>query len=141
MMQDRERERDHGGFIVLNALITLLVCWFVFAAFDDITTDNATDFTFEYKVLLVCTIWLAFLAAWLIWRRHVTLGALSLAALAAGLWGQRAIGPGITPGFWPGYLLTTGALLWFLVLSLILLALGCRAVLKGAPPYQAADEP
>jgi len=107
--------------------ITLAVVFLVYAAFDDITTDNATSFTMEYICLLICSGWCLVVAVRLIMKNHRILGIFSLLALAAGVWGQRAIGPGIVPGFWPEYVATLGSVVWFFGLSIILMFLGKRA--------------
>jgi hypothetical protein len=129
-------ERQQAGLRIWYALVTLFVLYIVFAAFDDITTDNATSFTFEYVALAGCAVWLAFLSVALIRARLKVLGTVSLIALAGALWGQREIGPGITPGLWPAYVVTTGAFLWFVALSFILLVLGWRAASRSARVVQ-----
>jgi hypothetical protein len=102
-----------------DAVVTFAALLLIFAAADDITTDNATAFPLEYSMLIACTVWLGFLTARLLREHHRVLGGLSLIALASGLWGGRAIAPGITP--WSTeYMVTTGAYLWFWILSLIL---------------------
>ena len=117
-----------GRLFVHDALVSFGAVLLVFAAFDDITTDlTATSFTIEYTALLACAIWFGVVAVRLIRLGYRTLGMLSLAALAGGLWGQRAIGPGITPGLWPEYVITTSAFLWFLALAISLLVLGYRS--------------
>ncbi len=103
-----------------DAVVTFVILLLVFAAFDDITTDNATAFPVEYTFLAISAIWLAFVSVQLMRNQHQVLGGLSLAALAAGIWGQGGVGPGITPGWWPEYVATVAACLWFWVLCLIL---------------------
>lgn len=127
-MQPHPHDRRAGMRLLRDALISFVVLFLVFAAFDDITTDNATRFTVEYTVLIACAAWLGWLALGLIRSVHRTLGLVSLAALAGALWGQRGIGPGITPGLWPAYVVTTGAFLWFVALAMVLLVLGVRIV-------------
>lgn len=112
-----------GGFL-RDALISFVALLLVFAAFDDITTDHSTRFTAEYTALAACAVWFAYVAAKLIRLGHGTLGMISLVALLGALWGQRGIGPGITPGLWPEYVVTTGAFVWFLALAGILVVLG-----------------
>jgi hypothetical protein len=98
----------------------------IFAAFDDITTDNATTFRAEYAALVACAAWLTGIAVWL-WRGgHHLLGGASLLAVAAGVWAQRAIGPGIVPGFRAEYIVMTAAYLWFAALAISLLWLARR---------------
>ena len=121
------RASDVRRLFIRDGVVTFGALLLVFAAFDDITTDrSATSFTVEYTALLACAMWFGFVAMKLIRRGHRTLGILSLLALAGALWGQRAIGPGIRPGLWPEYVVTTAAFLWFLALAITLLALGSR---------------
>jgi hypothetical protein len=127
---DRGRYRliAHGRFI-RDGLLSFVVLLLAFAAFDDITTDKATSFRVEYTVLATCAVWFGSLAVRLLRLGYRTFGMVSLAALAGALWGQSAMHPDITPGFWPGYLVTIGAFLWFLALAISLLVLGSRAVM------------
>ena len=119
------QERGAVGFL-RDGIVTLAAMAIAYAAFDDITTGNETDFRQEYLVLLVCLMWLMFVAVRLMRLRHRGLGIASLAALAGAIWGQFQIGLGIIPGMWPGYLVTVGAMLWFVVLSGVLVVLGGR---------------
>ena len=131
-MQTDAPRRCNDGVLLREALISFVALMLVFAAFDDITTDNATHFTVEYIALSACASWFAFVAVRLIRIGRRTLGALSLAALAAALWAQRGIGPGITPGFWPEYTIMTAVFVWFLALAATLAVLGGRGVLRPA---------
>jgi hypothetical protein len=108
------------------ALGTAAALLLIFAAFDDITTDNATTFRAEYAVLVGCAGSLVFVALRLLRAGHQLLGWASLLALAAGAWAQRAVGPGIVPGFWPEYVIATVALLWFVALAVGLVWLAWR---------------
>ncbi len=125
-------DRTRGGTLMRDAIVTFAVMLLVFGAFDDITTDNATSFRFEYTILIFCATWLTVLALKLLRDGHRIIGGVSLVALAAGILGQREIGPGIVPGLWPAYVATTAAFLWFVLLAVVLLALGVRAV--SQPP-------
>jgi hypothetical protein len=127
MRTDPTSRRSEALRLIRNGLITLSALFLVFAAFHDITAGDETDLTAEYFVLCACAAWLAFVALRLIQAKHRVLGGISLVALAAALWGQREIGPGIRPGFWPSDVATAGAFFWFVVLSGLLLALGWRA--------------
>ena len=122
-----ELPHDTAGSSLAYGLLTAVVLLLVFAAFDDITTDNDTDFRFEYSILIASAAWLLFLALRLVRHQQPVLGGISLAALAAGLWGQHGIGPGIVPGLWPEYVVTTGAYIWFWALTLVLLWRGLHA--------------
>jgi hypothetical protein len=117
-----------------DGLVTVCVLLLVFAAFDDITTDNATAFPLEYTILIACAGWLFFLGLRLLRQHHHGLGAVSLVALAAAVWAQRAIGPGIRPGLWTEYVVVTAAYVWFVVLSCVLLWRGWRGYLVRARP-------
>ena len=129
MQTDAPRRRSDGS-LLRDASISFVALVLVFAAFDDITTDNATHFTVEYIALSAAAAWFAFVAVRLIRTGRRMLGTLSLAALAAALWAQRGIGPGITPGFWPEYIVMTAVFVWFLVLAATLAVLGGRGVLR-----------
>ena len=107
----------------------------IFAAFDDITTDNATTFRTEYALLLACAGWLIFIAVRLLRAGHQLLGGASLLAVVAGVWVQRAIGPGIAPGFWAEYVVATAAYLWFVALAISLVWLARRRRGHEASPF------
>lgn len=111
-----------------DGLISFVALLLALGAFDDITTDNSTHFTVEYTVLVACAVWFGFVAMRLIRLGRPTLGMLSVVALVGALWGQRGIGPGITPGVWPEYVVMTSVLLWFLALAATLVVLGWRGV-------------
>lgn len=126
-MQPHVPNRQSGGFL-RDGLISLAALLLVFAAFDDITTDDATRFTVEYTALVACAAWFGFVAVRVTRFGRRTLGMLSWVALLGALWAQRGIGPGITPGLWPEYVVMTGVFLWFLALAATLVVLGCRGV-------------
>lgn len=109
---------------------TLFAVLLAFAAFDDITTDNATSFVFEYAILIGCCAWCLVVILGLLNSKRRILAATSACVLAAALWGQRAIGPGTVPSWRPEYVATVSAVIWFLVLSLILIMLGVRSLLS-----------
>ena len=109
-----------------DAVVTIAVLLLVFAAFDDITTDNATSFPLEYTILVASAIWLLYIAVGLIRHGHGLLGGISLLALASAVWGQRAVGPGVVwgqraAGFKPEYVAVMIAYGWFCALSLAML--------------------
>lgn len=120
-------EGRHATALLVDAIVTLTAVLVAFAAFDDITTDNATSFAFEYVALAACAVALALVIWRILGAGHRLLGVVSIVALAAALWGQRAIRPGLVPGLRAEYLATAAALFWFAALSLVLLALGWRA--------------
>ena len=109
-----------------DAVVTIAVLLLVFAAFDDITTDNATSFPLEYTTLVASAVWLLFIAVRLMRHGHGLLGGISLLALASAVWGQRAVGPGVVwgqraAGFKPEYVAVMTAYGWFCALSLAML--------------------
>ena len=116
---------------VRDGVITLVVLLLVFAAFDDITTDNATTFGPEYSALVGCAAWLTYVAARLLREGRRMLGGLSALALTAGLWTQHLIRPGVVPGLWPESIVITAAYVWFWGLSLALLWMGCRSASRN----------
>ena len=108
-----------------SGLATFAALLLIFAAFDDITTDNATTFRAEYAALLACAGLLTFVGVRL-WRAgHRLLGGASLLAVAAGLWAQRSMGPGIVPGLW-AVVVASMAYLWFVALATSLVWLARR---------------
>jgi hypothetical protein len=120
------RERRPATQYLASGLATLAALLLICAAFDDITTDNATTFGTEYALLLARAGSLTFVAVRLLRAGHQLLGGASLLAVAAGFWAQRAIGPGIVPGFWAEYVVVTAAYLWFVALATSLVWLACR---------------
>jgi len=130
-MEDRtftsaDVRRTRAISLMRDGAVTCVALLLSFAAFDDITTGNETDFTLEYGALLVSAAWLLFITFRLISASRRVLGAISFVALAGALWGQREIGPGITPGLWPAYVVTASAFLWFIIVAVVLLVSGWR---------------
>ena len=120
--------------LLRNAVVTMVVLFLVFAAFDDITTDNATSFRFEYAILIASAAWLLFIAVRHLRDGYAVLGGISLLALASAVWGQAAIGPGVVWGrsaapLRPEYVAVMAAYAWFCALSLAML---WRARREGA---------
>ena len=112
-----ELDSAGGTRVFSNAVITVVVLVLIYAAFDDITTDDATTFRVEYTCLIVSAGWLLFFASSLIRGGHRTLGVASLVALAGALWAQRAIGPRMPAGLRPEHIVLIAAYLWFWVLA------------------------
>jgi hypothetical protein len=110
-----------------NAAFTAVALLLVFAAFDDITTDNATTFRVECTFLVGCAGWLLFVAWSLIRAGHSVLGFTSLVALASAIWAQRAIGPSMAPGLRPEHIVITTAYFWFWMLAGAIVWLAWRA--------------
>lgn len=119
--------RARAAALIRDGALTFAALLLSFAAFDDITTGNETDFTLEYGAVLVCVGWLFVVTFRLIRASRRVLGAISFVLLAGAVWGQLEIGPGITPGFWPTYAFTASAFLWFIVVSAVLVVSGWRA--------------
>ena len=94
------RERD-GLKWWSDAAVMIVVLLLVFAAFDDITTDNATAFPVEYSMLAAAAAWLLRIAWTLLRNGYRFLGGMSVFAVATAVWAQRAIGPGVVPGWRP----------------------------------------
>ena len=102
-----------------DAAVTLAAVLLAFAAFDDITTDTATIFTFEWVGPVACSLWLVIVSWRLLRGEHRWLGYLSAVALVAAVSAGSSIRPGTGP-FLVEYLATMAGLLWFLGLVVIL---------------------
>ena len=64
-------------------IASILLLMLVWAALDDITTDSAKgQFAAEYLFLVICGVWFAAVATWLLVRRRVLAGVISLFAVA-----------------------------------------------------------
>jgi len=130
-------KRTHGA-------ATIFVLLLVYAAIDDITTDHATSFRVEYAMLIGAAAWLFFVALRLVRQRHFVLGGLSILAIAAAAWGQRAVGPGINSsntalaGWRPEYSAVIAGYLWFWLLAIVLLAAGRT---RTPLPHDGVDPP
>lgn len=111
---------------LLDGLVTLAVTFLTFLAFDDITTDNATSFRFEYTALVACAGWAIVLIVRLARRGRGRLAVACTGLLLALLWGQQKIGPGTTASWQPEYVAATAAFLGFVVVGLYLLATGAK---------------
>jgi peptidoglycan/LPS O-acetylase OafA/YrhL len=105
--------------LLQDAAITLATVLLAYAAFDDITTDNATTFTFEWVALAACAVWLLVVCWRLLRSEHRWLGAISVVVLIAAAGAGSTIRPGTGP-FEIEYLTTIAGLLWFLALVGIL---------------------
>ena len=123
--------RDQPSMLVRDGLISLCAILLVVAAFDDITTDNATDFTAEYVILLISAEWFGYVAFKLTRFGPRTLGILSFVAIAGAAWGQLALDRGATQRGVAGYLVTAGAIVWFFGLTTGLLFLGWRDITRA----------
>jgi hypothetical protein len=111
---------------LLDGLVTLAAIFLTFLAFDDITTDNAISFRFEYTALAACAGWAIVLTVRLARRGRSMLAVACMGLLLALLWGQQKIGPGTKASWQPEYVAATAAFLGFVVVGLYLLATGAR---------------
>jgi len=118
---------SRGGVLGAATLAVLVFAWF---ALDDITTDNSTGFLPEYRVLMAAGVWCVFVASALLRRGSSVLGMTSLVAVAAAAVvasdGVGHIRDGGWSVFWPEYTVILATWLWFLALSVMLLAVGLR---------------
>jgi peptidoglycan/LPS O-acetylase OafA/YrhL len=117
--------------LVRDAAVTLAAVLLAFAAFDDITTDSAATFTFEWIGLAVCGLWLALVSWRLLRSENRWLGLISMAALVAAVGAGSTIRP-TTGAFQVEYLTTIAGLLWFLGLAGILTAQAWRRTDRNA---------
>lgn len=114
-----------------SGLLTAGALLLVYAAVDDITTDNSTSFPLEYSMLAVCGAWLLLLVVRLFAARRRVLGSISIAALAVASWSQFTIGLGLAPGGVTPYVAFWVAFLWFWILSGTLMYSELRPRLAG----------
>jgi hypothetical protein len=105
--------------LLRDAAVTLAAVLLAFAAFDDITTDRAATFTFEWIGLALCGVWLLMVSWRLLRSERWWLGSVSVVALVAAAGAGSAIRPGTGP-FHIEHLATMAGLLWFLALVGIL---------------------
>ena len=118
-MTDLDRAGQSRGQLLRDALLTFTAVLIAFAAFDDITTDTATTFTFEWLGLGVCAAWLLMVSWRLVPAENRWLGSLSAIALVVAIGAGSTIRPGMGP-FRVEYLATIAGLVWFLGLGGIL---------------------
>lgn len=131
-MTDLNRRGQSRGQLLRDAVLTFTAVLIAFAAFDDITTDTALTFTFEWLGLGVCAAWLL-TVSWRLRRgEHPWLGSVSVIALVVAVGAGSTIRPGIDP-FRVEYLATIAGLIWFLGLGAILTTRAWRL-----PQHQAA---
>ena len=124
------RDLDQAVAFFAKAGVTTALIALASLALDDITTDNAVGFKPEYGLLAASGAWSLFLAYDLLKKGHRRLGVISVAAVASVIWvsldglgHKRDGGWGV---FWPEYTVVLVALLWFLALGVVLVALGQR---------------
>lgn len=113
-------------------LVTLVAMLLAMLALDDITTDNATRFPVEYRVLVAVAAWLLFVAGRL-WRAgsrvNAAITVVSLAASAAlSAGGIGHLRDGGWAVFWPQYAALTWAWIHGAVVGILMIRRGLRAV-------------
>jgi cation transport ATPase len=118
-MTDMNRAGQSRGQLLRDALLTFTAVLIAFAAFDDITTDTASTFTFEWLGLSVCTACLLVVSWRLVRGEHRWLGSVSVIALVVAVGAGSTIRPGTGPSR-VEYLATIAGLVWFLGLGGIL---------------------
>ncbi len=118
-MTDLSDAGQSRGQLLRDAVLTIAAVMIAFAALDDITTDTAATFTFEWVGLAVCATWLLIVSWRLLHGEHRRLGWVSLIALAVAVAAAPTISPRSEP-FRIEYLLTMVALVWFAALGGIL---------------------
>ena len=114
-----DRAGQSRGMLLRDALLTFTAVLIAFAAFDDITTDTATTFAFEWLGLVVCAAWLLIVSWRLVRGEHRWLGSMSVIVLVAAVAAGSTIRPGPGP-FRIEYLATIAGLIGFLGLGGIL---------------------
>lgn len=67
-----DMRRARAVALIRDGAVTFSALLLSFAAFDDITTGNETDFRLEYGTLLVCAGWLFFVTFRLIGASRTT---------------------------------------------------------------------
>lgn len=118
-MTDLIRAGQSRGQLLRDAVLTVTAVMIAFAAFDDITTDTATTFAFEWLGLGVCAAWLLMVSWRLLRGEHRRLGSASVIALVVAAGAASTIRPGTDP-LRVEYLATIAGLVWFLGVAGIL---------------------
>ena len=115
--------------------VTLAAMVLAMLALDDITTDNATRFPGEYRMLAVAGVWLMFVAGQL-WRAGsransiLTIASLAAATLmAAGGIGHKRDGGWAV--FWPQYIFLTWAWIHGVVVGILMIRRGLKEPAKA----------
>ena len=122
---EEKRGSAAQGYLAL-AIGTALATAFAWASLREFAGGGAAPAR-EPVFLVLCGAWLVYAGVRLSRIGHRGLGATSLLALAAGALGLRRIAAGGGPGRDASYAITAGALLWFLLLTAMLLVLSWRA--------------
>jgi hypothetical protein len=126
--------RGYGKWIALGG-VTLAAMVLAALALDDITTDNATAFPAEYRVLAACGAWLMIVARELVRSGSRMNAAITLVSVAAATWVAMAgIGhkrDGGWAAFWPQYLILMWAWIHGIVVGILLIRRGMRTTGSG----------
>jgi hypothetical protein len=125
-MTHLNRAGKSRGQVLRDGALTFAAALIAFAAFDDITTDIATTFTFEWLGLGVCAAWLLAVSWRLVRGGHRWRGSVSVIALVVAAGAGSTIRPGTNP-FRIEYLAPIAGLVWFLGLGGILATRGLRS--------------
>ncbi|MEX2284085.1 MAG: hypothetical protein WEE89_16480 [Gemmatimonadota bacterium] len=131
-MRQKHRAEPSRRELFRDAAVTLATVLLAYAAFDDITTDNSTNFTFEWVGLAVCGAWLLIVSWRLLRTDNFWLGSVSVVVLVAAVVAGSSIRPGTGP-FQVEYLTTIAGLLWFLGLAAMLSGLAWRRADQRVP--------
>jgi hypothetical protein len=127
---------SRAGVFVAQGAITLVVVVLAWLALDDITRDNSAGFLPEYRLLAAAGIWGLVVAYTLLKRGQRIVAMTSVIAVAAAAWvafdGLGHKRDGGWNAFWPEYSVMLATWLWFVALSVTLIALGRRALKPGA---------
>ena len=73
-LQYRTHPDSNPGMLIIGGFITLAAVLIAYAAFDDITTDDAATFTVEYVILIFCTSWSVFVPIIFLIERKLIIG-------------------------------------------------------------------
>jgi hypothetical protein len=98
------------------SILLLVLAWL---ALDDITTDNATGpdaFKVEYSCLVICGVWFASIAIWLLAHRRAHTSIISIAAVALAVVAFWSLPHHYAPGTAVNYLGLI-SLAWFMGLA------------------------
>jgi hypothetical protein len=106
--------------LLRDAFITFAAVVIALLALDDITTDTASSFTYERIALAGCGSWFVVVGWRFLRRGRGAVGGMSLGLVAMAALAQRTIGANLLTSVRIDYLVTLGALAWFVVLAGIL---------------------
>ena len=131
-MRQTHRAEPARGQLLRDAAVTFGTVLLAWAAFDDITTDNDTNFTIEWFALAMCGVWLLIVSWRLLRSEHRLLGSVSVVVIVATVIAGSTIGLSSSP-LQAAYLTIFGGLLWFVGLAAILAGRAWRSADQHAP--------